>query len=404
VHVSATSATSAQASLRCVRVRHDDTIFRVGPSTDHDRRTPLAAGVVLRVVGRHGSWLRVLLGDHDAGWVEQANVETVKPEAWEPIEVRNILIRPHGRETFVDLGLNRRAAFDLSEPLGSGGLRLRVHDATLAMHELSRYAGENLIASARVVQAAPGAADLDLTVRGGALWGYRAAWIDSPRLPTDPPGHDFSGAAPHTLRLVLRQGPTSRAWKDLTIVIDPGHGGSDPGAVGVAGLEEKQANLEVGLALRTLLERAGARVVMTRDTDKAVARQHEDELAARVRAAAEGQGDLFVSIHHNARPKIEDSRIARGSFVYYYQQQSADLAQALAAPLASAAGEPDHAFIWRSFHVIRQTWMPAVLVEVGFVSNPETEHTMREPSYAPRVAAGLLQGLERFLEHRLGTP
>jgi N-acetylmuramoyl-L-alanine amidase len=267
------------------------------------------------------------------------------------------------------------------------------------MHELAQFAGDPLIKAAALEQVAPGLVELRLDLHGRGLWGWRAAYVASPRMAADPPGHDFSHVAPQTLRLSLRWPPQAMSLDGLTVVVDAGHGGPDTGAVGVGGLAEKSANLAVSNALRDGLQGRGARVVMTRDEDRAVAATEADELSRRVAIGRDSGGTVFISVHHNARPIVEDARMARGTYIYYYRQQSADLAKALVAPVARAAGERHAAHIWRSFHVTRQPYMPSVLLEITFISNPEMEKAMGG-DYAQRVAAGVIEGLEAFLAGR----
>ncbi|MBM3462731.1 MAG: hypothetical protein FJX76_11575 [Armatimonadetes bacterium] len=384
-----------------VRVRHDDAIFRVGPGDDYDRRTPLKAGVMLAVHGRFGAWLRADLGGGDAGWVQEKDIHWERPGTRLPTaHVRNILVRPapnNVRETYVDIQLTRRLAFEVIEE-APDRLTIRLHPAILMMHELAQFVGDPAIRSATLEQIVPGRVDLRLRLSG--LWGWRASYGASARLATDPPGHDFSKVTPEVLRIAIKWPPARRDVGGLTVVVDAGHGGDDPGATGVGGLREADANLAVALAFRDLLTARGARVVMTRETDRTVAASHDAELATRVTVGKEAGGDLFISIHHNARPVIADSRVARGTYVYYYRQQSADLARALTEPLAKAAGESDRAWVWRSFHVTRQPFMPSVLVEITFISNPDMEAAMRVPDYSKRIAEGLLRGLEAFMVER----
>lgn len=398
---------------RVACVSADHAVLRVGPSTDHDRRTPLERGTLLLVRERRGGWLRADLGNGDAGWLEEKEV------VWPPgvrsadAQLCNVLVRPGAGETRIDVQLTARTSFDVVESVEPPALVVRLHRTTSRIHELAQFCPNTLVGAATVRQVAPQVVELRFPLARRGAWGYRLGYGASPNLPTDPPGHDFRHVSPENLRIALAHPPDllvrgalaeGRALQGITVVVDPGHGGDDPGAVGVGGLVEKDINLAVSLALRQSLERRGARVVLTHDADRAVAPRADDELSARVECGRAAAGDLFISVHHNARPRIDDSRVACGVFVYYYQPWSADLARALVDPLADAQSQPTRAFVFRSFAVTRQTFMPSVLLEVGFISNPEEEQKMRAPDYPQRVAEGVARGLEGWFRERRERP
>ena len=154
-------------------------------------------------------------------------------------------------------------------------------------------------------------------------------------------------------------------------------------------------------ALRSELQKAGAIVTMTRDGDHQLTPDSapaDAELGARAEVGVRSHAQLFLSVHHNARPDVKDGRVAHGTHIYYYQPASRGLAQAIAAPLARAIGEPSYQHFWRSFGVIRQPEMPAVLVECNFLSNPKLEKGMlRNPAYPQKAARGIVDGVNRFL-------
>ena len=219
-----------------------------------------------------------------------------------------------------------------------------------------------------------------------------------------------------------------------TIVIDPGHGGENPGARGPAGTLEKEVALSIARKLRAELVNArGLQVFLTRDKDADV------ELDERTAIANNYKADLFVSIHANA----SRARGAKGSEVYFLSYQASDdesrmIAQqeGAAAPVAGAAPGSDLALIlWdmaqaehleessalasriqeelavvtssegrgvkqAPFRVLVGAAMPAVLVEVAFISNPDEEKLLASDAYQAKIAASLARGIERFRRER----
>ena len=162
------------------------------------------------------------------------------------------------------------------------------------------------------------------------------------------------------------------------IVLDPGHGGRWPGAVGPNGVREADVNLGVGLHLWGLLKEAGAEVALTRTTDSAVSQLPEptlkQDLQARAEFATEYGADLFISLHHNA-DIIPGSR--KNDLETYYQLRdpgpSLDLVQTVHRHLARNLGQRPNAVLPGNFHVIRETAVPGILGEASYVSSEENE-------------------------------
>lgn len=175
------------------------------------------------------------------------------------------------------------------------------------------------------------------------------------------------------------------------IVIDAGHGGSDPGAVGVTGLMEKEVNLDVSLRVAKQLRAAGAEVVMTREADVFI------PLAQRVSIAEAARAEIFVSVHANAHP---NSAIG-GTETYYFGSKSTSNSSLQAASLiqrelVGALRLRDIGVKQANFYVIRQTSMPSVLLELGFLSNAQEEALMRRDDFRQNAADAIVRGLKDF--------
>ncbi len=216
-----------------------------------------------------------------------------------------------------------------------------------------------------------------------------------------------------------------------TIVLDPGHGGKDPGAVGRDGLAEKEVALDVARRLRDLLrERLGKTVFMTRDKDEFV------ELDDRAKFANRHKADLFVSIHINSHPK----RTTRGIEIYHFGiasdrramdvaarengdtldhaqdfvglikadlalskriEDSQNLAWETKISVVNLVGSQydtdDHGVKTAPFYVLRYTAMPSILAELAFISNPVEERYLRQPAFRQKAAEGLFEGIRNYL-------
>lgn len=183
-----------------------------------------------------------------------------------------------------------------------------------------------------------------------------------------------------------------------TIVLDPGHGGSDPGAIGPTGLQEKQVTLPIAEYLKSILEAKGTKVILTRTTDVDVYGPHAsgvDELQARVNVANGNRADAFISIHINSFSNPNVGGIA----TYYFDgsDQSKKLASAVQGQIAEHSGfNGDRGIQPGNLYVLRHSLMPSILVELGFISNPKEEGHLKETSTRQEFANELAKGLELY--------
>lgn len=210
-----------------------------------------------------------------------------------------------------------------------------------------------------------------------------------------------------------------------TVVLDAGHGAQDPGAMGRTGLKEKDVALDIALRVKAHLAAAGIRVVMTRDTDRF------RELEDRPYLAARGGGDLFLSIHMNAAasrtvrgvetfvtaaenypPTAEAKLTGKYSAVpnNQFNHSNTVLGNQLQRALVGITRAEDRGLKRARFVVLRNSAMPAALVECGFLSNSQDEQKLATPSYRETVALGLAQGILNYFalvnraKQELGAP
>lgn len=273
--------------------------------------------------------------------------------------------------------------------------------------------------------------------------------VQSPVLPESPTGNPYCPTGQRSLfriplperhaavprRIVTdvpsRAVPQAPPARQFIVVIDPGHGGKDPGAVSADGrLKEKDITLKVGLDLKKILERANPRVsvLLTRDRDVFVTLKDRKTFAHSVNA------DLFISIHCNSSTES----VANGIETYYFSTASSRRAMALAArenrsssdgdmeirtlrlagsqsiAAASNLAELIHRGVMEKlgetvargrdrgvksgpFHILHATKMPAILLECSFISNPAERAKLKDPAYLHRLAEGIAGGAQKYL-------
>lgn len=198
------------------------------------------------------------------------------------------------------------------------------------------------------------------------------------------------------IELVLRKDP-NLIDLNKTIVLDPGHGGKDPGAISPNGTKEKDVNLIIGLKTKAQLELLGYNVIMTRTNDTYV------DLYERANIANRNNADIFVSIHHNSTLNnsingLEILYCPRGQGNGKTEDQY-PLSQAISKGILGSTGGKDRGIIQRpGLVVIRETNMPAVLVEVGYLSNAADEALIVNDSYQNKVVQGMINGIQSYID------
>lgn len=177
----------------------------------------------------------------------------------------------------------------------------------------------------------------------------------------------------------------------LSVSIDAGHGGNDPGALGTNGLQEKDVTLSIAKQVAKLLNEAGISTYLTRNTDKRLAHNQRSDLQARVRTASAIGVDLFISIHANSF----SDRSVRGPRTYFQPGSIAGerLACCIQSALRASASCGTIAPYAEDFLVTRETSMTAVIVEVGYISNHEDEILLAQPAYQQRLAKAIVAGI-----------
>ncbi|MEP0926513.1 MULTISPECIES: DUF3747 domain-containing protein [Cyanophyceae] len=174
----------------------------------------------------------------------------------------------------------------------------------------------------------------------------------------------------------------------VVVVIDPGHGGRDPGAVGIGGLQEKQINTAISNRVQQQLQAAGLTVLMTRSSDVFV------DLDARAQYANRAGANVFVSIHANA---ISMSRPEVNGLETYYFSSGERLARSIHASVLGNTDMRDRGVRQARFYVLRYTTMPSVLVETGFVTGATDAARFRDPAAVNRIADGIARGILNYL-------
>jgi N-acetylmuramoyl-L-alanine amidase len=331
-------------------------------------------GTRARVSGRLNGDLRLRLAPESEAWIAAAEARPIPGLTAVPAVVGSVRLTPMKDRVRVRVPLSHRVPFKVSE--SDRTLTLRLYGALGDVNWIQYGADDTLIQ--RVAWAQDDRDEVTLTLDlARNLWGYYARWergdliLDIRR----PPSLDQSGSL-----------------KDRLIAVDPGH--PPGGATGPTGLREAEANLEIGLEVKRLLEQDGARVFMTRTEDVPL------ELWPRVDLAERAGAEILVSIHNNALPDGVNPFTNSGTSVYYNQPRSVSLARAVQAALVRRLGVRDLGIGRGDLAMVRTTWMPSILTEGLFVIVPEQEAALRSSQGHRLYAEAVVDGIRRFLRER----
>ncbi len=189
----------------------------------------------------------------------------------------------------------------------------------------------------------------------------------------------------------------------MKIVIDPGHGGVDSGAIGrQTGVKEKDVTLDISKKLARTLSQAGAMVVLTRETDtdlsagegESLLEKKRIDLSRRVALAKKIEADMYLSIHTNADP----SPRWHGAQTFYYSksEEGQQLANCIQNELVRILGNNNRKAKEGVFFIMEKNSMPTLIIEVGFISNPDEEKLLGDDIYQTKIAHAILSGIVQY--------
>lgn len=322
--------------------------------------------------GQIGEWVRIKLAPSQEGWVKFASVKFFPQGTTIPQSKIN-LIRTENKPNKVSIiiPLSQKLPFKIEQD--SSEILLSIFGGISNTDWVKYNPKDELINQISWSQLQESIYRLDIQLNQKQQWGYDAHY--------------------DSLDLVLDINKKPKIKKDLDglkIAIDAGHS-PDNGAVGPTGLTEREINLHLAYRLKYLLEKHGAKVIMTRGGMEAV------ELYDRPKRAIENGCNILISIHNNALPDGVNPFINNGVSTYYYHPQSLPLARSIQKELAKRLDIPDYGTYYDSFVLTRPTQLLCVLVECAFIMYPQQEMMLRDDKFKQEVVQGIYKGIKNFI-------
>ncbi len=367
------------SNLPVVEVNAEFGVARTGPSTNYSRLTPLPRGTRSAVTGKTGEWLRLEYG----AWIKSS--ETVSlPNAIVPSTIiRSVASSQSETETKVSFPLQTPVPVSIKQE--SDKFTLTLHNTT-AQTDTIPFNDNPFILRMDWQQIPPspgvhsGAVQYIFNLKKNQQWGYKLGYEGT------------------TLKLKLRHPPQlarsrRKPLSGIKILLDPGHGGEESGATGPTGLPEKDVNLTVSKLLREELVKRGATVVMTREDDRFVSLEDRQTIIANV------EPTLALSVHYNALPDYGDAENTKGVGMFWYHPQAHSLAVYLHNYLVEKLDRPSYGVFWNNLALTRPEAAPSILLELGFMSNPQEFEWVTNPKEQKKLARTLADGIIKWLKN-----
>lgn len=355
--------------LEIAEVIANEGVARSGPSTDHSRLTPLPKGTQATVTGREGEWLRLDYG----GWINNKEVRILPGGVPPQSIIRTLRVREVPGATEILFPLQVPVPVNVQQ--GDRTFTLTLYNTT-AQTDIIRLDDNPLISRLDWQQVAPGQVQYVFNLKSQQQWGYQMKYDGS------------------NLVLTLRHSPSKsdreKPLSGIKIILDPGHGGKEPGAAGPTGYLEKDANLAISKLVRDRLEERGASVYMTREDDKALSLDERVAMIDKLQAA------IAISIHHNSLPDNGDAQNTKGFAAFWYHPQAHGLAMFMHNYVVQKLRHPSYGVYWDNLALTRPATTPSVLLELGFMSNPVEFESIVNPQEQQRMANAIADGITEW--------
>ena len=392
------------ANLQVLEVTANEGVARTGASTDYSRLTPLPKGTRAAVTGKEGEWLRLDYG----GWINSKETRTI-PGAIPPRSlIRSVSARRVPGATEIVFPL--QVPVPVSVQQGDRALTLTLHNTT-AQTDTIRFDDDPIISRLDWQQAAPERLEYIFNLKSQQQWGYKLRYEGTSLILTlrhQPRSREQVKSQKSKIKSQNISTPDSRTGgltnpplptpdsrlHGIKILLDPGHGGKETGALGPTGYPEKDINLLISKLVREQLEKRGAEVYMTREEDKDVS------LPDRVAIIDKIEPAIAISLHYNALPDAGDAMKTQGLAAFWYHPQAHDLARFLHSYLVKKLNRPDYGLYWNNLALTRPASAPTILLELGFMINPYEFEWIVNPQAQQQLASAIAQGITQWFSNK----
>ncbi|MDX2242970.1 MAG: N-acetylmuramoyl-L-alanine amidase [Leptolyngbyaceae cyanobacterium bins.302] len=371
----------APSQLEVAEVTADSGTARTGPGTDYSRLTPLPKGTQASITGFEGDWVRLDYG----AWIRRNEVQIRKTAVPPSSLIRSVKARRAGDWTEIVFPLQVPVPVTVRQ--SDRTFSLTLHNTT-AQTDTIRLDDDPLISRLDWYQPQPGQVEYVFNLKTNQQWGYKLRYEGTSLILSlrHPPAISTKGRIP------------ANPLAGMKVVLDPGHGGpEDLGSRGPTGRPEKEVALTISKLVRQELVNRGATVVMTREQDVDLG------LKERMAAIAKAQPNIALSLHYNALPDDGDALKTKGVSMFWYHPQAHSLAVYLHNYLVNSLKRPSYGVFWNNLALTRPTVAPSVLLELGFMINPDEYEWIANSKEQQRLANAIADGVTQWFYSRRGS-
>ncbi|MGB5711575.1 MAG: N-acetylmuramoyl-L-alanine amidase [Waterburya sp.] len=378
--------------IRVVEITADAGVARTGASTNYSRLTPLPKGTKARVTGEEGEWLRLDYG----AWIKAEETKPLLGNIPPQSIIRGVVSRQKPSATEIIFPLQMPVPVEIKQQENS--ITLTLHNTT-AQTDTIRLDANPTIKRLDWQQVSPTRIDYTFELHQQQQWGYDLHYqgsnlVFSLRHPPKISSATNAGLIKYRDQGLIEgniiRNDLQQPLKNIRILLDPGHGGEESGSKGPTGYPEKDVNLLISKLVEAELTKLGAKVDLTREKDKDVSLEERMAMIDRLKP------DLAISIHYNALPDSGDAENTQGISTFWYNTQAHAPAIFLHNYLVTELDRPDAGTFWNNLALTRPHTAPSILLELGFMINPEEFEWITDEREQQKLAETLATGIKEW--------
>jgi N-acetylmuramoyl-L-alanine amidase len=329
--------------------------------------------VLLSLTGRTGDFYRVQLSGSQTFFIPVEQVKILPKGTFEPYSLADSWsVTGDDRNDYLRIGLSRRLPYISRYESHPSRIVLDISGAVSNTNWITQLTSAREIKNVWYEQPEKNVMRVTMELKHQQPWGYQVYYENN------------------RLTVKVKQQPEILNWRSLTIGLDAGHGGTNLGALGSTGVEEKVINLAVVLKMKAALERLGAKTVLTRKEDETLS------TTARWLIWQKAEPDLVLSFHCNSIGNSDPLRV-KGTSTYYKYVAFRPLSEMLYTELLKTGLSEFGNVGSFNFLLNAPTQFPNALIEMAFLSNPEDEMKLLDPAFQDKMVSAVIRGLEKFL-------